>query len=243
MTTTTAGARKVTVRREPRDLRRFWRLLIAIALPIGPLGVTVARGIMPYWTNDDGRTIVEKSAAHPDLLNASAWLMLVLFPPLLLGMLVLGYVARRGAPVLATVGAGLSFLAYADWGVAGDSDYTVLTMHDAGFDVDTIYRVVDAGYAHPVATVSGLGWVAGHILGMILLGIALYRARVVARWVGIALAVSQPIHLISAIIVPSRLLDVTLGWGLTTVGFVMVSVAIARMPDDEWDLRPVRVRE
>jgi Domain of unknown function (DUF4386) len=225
------------VRREPRDLRRFWRLLIAVVLPIGPLGGT-ARGIMPYWTTDDGRTIVEKSAAHPDVLNATAWMMLVLFPSLLLGMLVLGYVARHGAPVLATVGAALSFLAYADWGVAGDSDYTVLTMHNAGFDVDTINRVVDAAYAHPVAAVSGFGWVVGHILGMILLGIALNRARVVPRWVGIALAVSQPIHLVSAIILPSRLLDVTLGWGLTTVGFVMASWAIARMPDDEWDPPP-----
>jgi multisubunit Na+/H+ antiporter MnhB subunit len=237
MTTTTASP-QATVER--RDLRRFWRLLIAIALPIGPLGVTIMRGFLPYWTSDDSQVITEKIAAHQDVMNALSWVMLICFPPLLLGMLVLGYVARRGAPVLATLGAGLSFVAYANSGAAGNSDYTALTMFRDGFDVATVHRVVEASYAHPISTVSGMFWVIGHIVGMILLGIALYRSRVVPRWVGVALAVSQPIHLISAIIVPSRLLDVTLGWGLTTLGFLMVSIAIARTPDDAWDLPPVR---
>ena len=67
------------------------------------------------------------------------------------------------------------------------------------------------------------------------LGIALAKSGVVARWVGAALAVSQPIQLVSAIILPSKLLDVTLGWGLTAVGFALVSVAVLRMSDDEFD--------
>jgi hypothetical protein len=50
--------------------------------------------------------------------------------------------------------------------------------------------------------------------------------------------VSQPIHLVAAIIVPSRLLDVTLGWGMTTVGFALVSLALLRMDDDDFDLPP-----
>jgi hypothetical protein len=73
---------------------------------------------------------------------------------------------------------------------------------------------------------------------MVLLGIALAKSGVVARWVGAALAVSQPIHLVSAIILPSKLLDVTLGWGLTAVGFALVSVAVLRMSDDGFDLPP-----
>ncbi len=237
MSTTTASPRTTA---ERRDLRRFWRLMIAIMLPIGPLGVVISRGLMPYWTNDEERVIAEKIAAHTDVMNALSWVMLVAFPPLLLGVLVLGYVTRRGAPVLATLGAGLSFLAYSGWTVAGNSDFTALTMFQDGFDVDTVYRVVHASYEHPLSVVTGAFWVIGHIVGMILLGIALYRSRVVPRWVGVALAVSQPIHLISAIIVPSRLLDVTLGWGLTTLGFLMVSIEIARTPDDSWDLPPVR---
>lgn len=231
---TTTIARDTAVRR-PRDLRRVWRLLIAVALPIGPLGVTVVRGIMPYWTSDDSASMVEKSVAEPGLLATMSWLSLVFTPPLLLGMLVLGYVARRGAPVLATVGAGLSFVTYANWGAGGFGDQDVWALHEAGFDVATIQRAAEASYDNPVATVATISWVAGHILGMILLGIALYRSRVVPRWVGVAIAVCQPIHLLGAVIVPSRLLDVTLGWGLATVGFAMVSRAIIRMTDQQWD--------
>jgi hypothetical protein len=32
-----------------RDPRTFWRVGLALALPIGPLLVTFARAIMPYW--------------------------------------------------------------------------------------------------------------------------------------------------------------------------------------------------
>jgi multisubunit Na+/H+ antiporter MnhB subunit len=73
---------------------------------------------------------------------------------------------------------------------------------------------------------------------MVLLGIALLRARAVPRWVAIALMVSQPMHLVSAVILPSRLLDVTLGWGLTTIAFAAVAVTILRTRNDDWDLPP-----
>lgn len=215
-----------------RDLRRFWRISIALMLPLGPLGVTVVRGIMPYWTSDDPSTVVAKALDHLDVMEAMAWVGLVFTAPLLLAMLVLGYVARRGAPVLATLGAVLSFLAYANWGAAGNPDYLMLVLGEAGYDAPEVVRILSLGDGHALAAVSGFGWVIGHIVGMILLAVALGKARVIPTWAATALAVSQPIHLISAIILPSRLLDVTLGWGLTTLAFVLVSVAILRMTDD-----------
>ncbi|MPZ94761.1 MAG: hypothetical protein GEU96_07540 [Propionibacteriales bacterium] len=175
-------------------------------------------------------------------MNAIAWIAMIFTPPLLFSMLVLGYVARRGAPVLATVGAAMSFVAYANWGAAGNVDYLTYIMGREGYSVAEITSLVDATYDHPVAMISSIGWVIGHILGMILLGIALARSGVVARWVGVVLAVSQPVHLVAAVIVPSRPLDVLGGWGLTTLGFVMVSVAIWRMSDDEFDARPLAGR-
>lgn len=91
---------------------------------------------------------------------------------------------------------------------------------------------------HPAAAV-GVGlFVVGHILGPVLLGAALWRARVVPRWVAIAVAVSQPVHLVSAVILPSRLLDVVLGWWLTTVAFAAIALVVLRMRDDEWDAAP-----
>jgi hypothetical protein len=238
MTTSPPIAQPATTGTQPRDLRKLWRILFAVVLPIGPLGVTVLRGMLPYWTDQDGRTIVQNSANNLDTLNAMLWIGMFVISPLLLGMLILGYVARRGSPVLATLGAGISFVSYAGWGASPSSDFVVYLMAKEGYGVDAINAFVEALYAHPVSVITGFGWVVGHILGMVLLGIALAKSGVVARWVGAALAVSQPIHLVSAIILPSKLLDVTLGWGLTAVGFAMVSVAVLRMSDDEFDLPP-----
>ena len=86
--------------------------------------------------------------------------------------------------------------------------------------------------------VTGLFWVAGHILGAVLLAVALHRAKVLPLWGALLMALSQPMHLVAAVIVPSRLLDVTLGWGLTTLTCALVSVWIFRTRNDDWDLPP-----
>jgi hypothetical protein len=191
---------------------------------------------MPYWTNDDTRTIIATSLAHPDTVTIMGWLGLFVLPPLVISMLAIGYLARRGSPVLATLGTAISFVAYVNSSVAGNTDLLVYSAGQQGFDQESIFRLVDATENNVFATISGFGWVIGHILGMVLLGIALLRARAVPRWVAVALMVSQPMHLVSAIIIPSRLLDVTLGWGLTTVAFTAVAVTILRTHNENWDL-------
>lgn len=227
---------------DPRDLRRFWRILFAVILPLGPLGITVGRAIMPYWTDQDSATIVANSLAHPEVTVLLGWIGLVFYPALLLGMLLLGYLARRRAPVLATLGAGLSFLAYANWSAAGNSDLLIYVMGRNGYDAQTILQINEAIQAEPIAVVTGVFWLLAHIVGMILLGLALGRSGIVQWWVAIALIASQPIHFISAVILPSRWLDVVLGWGLTTVCFAIISIAMVRMLDDDWDLPPEPVR-
>ena len=45
-------------------------------------------------------------------MEALNWLIFIVLPPVVLGTLALGYIARRGSPVLAMLGAGLSFFAW-----------------------------------------------------------------------------------------------------------------------------------
>jgi hypothetical protein len=72
-------------------------------------------------------------------------------------------------------------------------------------------------------------FVLGHVLGLILLGIALWRGRVVPAWAGLLLAASQVLHVVFAIIIPVHALD-GLAWGLTAVGFAAAAVALIREP-------------
>lgn len=244
MTTVDPARRAVTAEHAtaqeppPRDLRRTWRILLAVLIPLGPLGVAATRAVMPYWTDDDPATMVARTAAEPGRAEAMTWIWFVTFPALLLGALAVGYVARRGAPRLATAGALLTFTSFVMAGSFGGTDLTTHVMAREGLDQSTIVTVVEAVLGHPSVSVGTAVFVIGHIVGMILLGVAVARARVVSIWVGAIIAVSQPIHLVAAVIVPSRALDVFAGWGLTFVGFAFVALAVLRMRDDQFDLSP-----
>jgi len=90
---------------------------------------------------------------------------------------------------------------------------------------------------HPAGAVAGGFFVLGHVLGTILLGVAMLRGRVVPVWAAVATIIAQPIHFVAAVIVPSHPLDLC-GWGLNAIGFAALSVAILRLPDAEWSPAP-----
>lgn len=226
-----------------RDLRTMWRIAAALVITLGPLSILVIRAVMPYWTTDTPAAIVSQSLEHQTTLDFMVWSGLFFIPVLLFSVVAIAYVARRGSPVLATIGGGLGFIGWSMGATTVNMDYLVSQLGAGGFDQSTITHIGDALQNSTFAAVGGIIWLIGHILGMILTGIALGRAGIINWWVAGALMVSQPFHFIAAVVVPSRLLDVTLGWGLTTVASVCVSLAILRMANDQWDLGPAaRIR-
>ena len=135
---------------------------------------------MPYWTDDDPVTAMTAIAAAPEKMNVLVWLGTFLTPCMIISMLTLGYVARRGAPVLATVGTVLSFGAYALWGATGNVDYTATVLFAAGYRVDEVVTLTGHLDATGLSMAVGTFWVLGHILGLVILAIALHRAGAAA---------------------------------------------------------------
>jgi hypothetical protein len=88
----------------------------------------------------------------------------------------------------------------------------------------------------PVSNLTGTLFVFGHLIGTIILGLALWRSCTVPSWAALLLAVSQPIHLAS-VLLGNRPLDLV-GWAGTAVGFAAAGWALLRMNDDDFDLRP-----
>lgn len=221
-----------------RDLRGLWRMLAAFVVVMGPLSILVIRAIMPYWSTDAPADLVSQSLAHQQTLDIMVWSGIFFTPVLLLSVVAIAYVARRGSPLLATIGGGLSFVGWSMGATTVNMDYLVSQLGATGFDQALIVRIGDSLQNSNFAAVGGIIWLIGHIFGMILIGIALGRAGIIKWWAAIALMVSQPFHFIAAVVVPSRLLDVTLGWGLTTLVSLMVGIAILKMSNDQWDLAP-----
>jgi len=203
--------------------RARWLRAAVVIAPVGPLAIAILRGILPYDTTDDTLTIAEKAAANPMAQSAVVWLTYVALLTLPLGVLIASGLAVRARPMLGGVAAVLSWVGFTSLFFVVGADQLVLAGSEAGVPAQTIAALGTA--AHPSAAVAELVFVAGHILGAVLLGIALWR--VIPRWAAVALIVSQPLHLVFAVVVPNHALD-ALAWTLTAVGFAAAAVVLAR---------------
>lgn len=207
------------------DTRPAARWLAALVLPIGPAAVALLRYVLPYDTVDDPATIVGKVMAEPGRASFVLWLGFIAIVTLVPAAYFVGGLTRRGAPRLTAVALVLLVPGYLALPWLASSDYFVWAGAEAGLDAGAITRMYET--THPTVDVAGLFFVLGHVVGTVLLGIALWRTRVVGRWAAACTIVSQPIHLVAAVIIVSHTLDL-IGWGLQAVGFAAVGWAILR---------------
>ncbi|MEV0787720.1 hypothetical protein [Kribbella sp. NPDC050459] len=219
------------------DIRPVWRWAAAVILPIGPAAVALLRFLLPYDTADDVSTITSKIVGHLDRSSTILWLSYIALVTLVPGVYFVGRLARRGAPWLTGIALFLMVPGYLSLPWLASSDAFIWSAGTAGADQATITRIAEA--THGSVDVAGIVFVVGHVLGTILLGIAMWRSGVGGRWAAVAVAASQPLHLIS-VIISSHPLDLV-GWGLQAAGFAAVGWAILRMPNDEWQPLPYAV--
>jgi hypothetical protein len=218
------------------DLRRSSRLLAAILIPVGPAAVAVLRLVMPYDTTDGGTEIVRSVAAHQGRANAIVWLGLVALLTLVPGVIWVGRIVGRTAPRLTAAALLLLVPAYEMLALLVASDAIALYGVQHGLPARTVADMYTS--VHPIMIVGAVFFVLGHVLGTVLLGIAMLRGGAVPRWAAIATLVAQPLHFVAAIVVANHPLDF-LAWGLNAVGFAAVSIVILRTADDDWAPRPV----
>jgi hypothetical protein len=176
--------------------------------------------------------------ASPGYLEAGIWTGLFVSATGVAGVVAVAWVSRRRAPVLTSVGLVLAFAGFSALFAGGaDSDLIPYLTATEGLDRDTAYQLGSGLELGPHSAMTGIVFVFGHLVGTVLLGLAMWRARVVPAALALGLAVSQPIHLIS-VMTGLRLLDLV-GWGLTAVGFGAASWVLLRMRNDDFDLPPL----
>ena len=217
------------------DLRHTSRVFAAVLLPVGPACVAALRFVLPYVTADSSEDVVRSVSAHQTAQNAVVWLGFVAVLALVPAVIFAGRVVGRRSPRLAAAATVLLVLGYISlaWLTVGDAVLLYGVRHDLS---PAVLADMYTGL-HPAQTVAEILFVAGHVLGTILLGIGMLRGRTVAPVFAWATIVAQPIHFVAAVIVGSHALDL-FGWGLNAVGFAALSVAILRLPDDEWAPAP-----
>jgi hypothetical protein len=170
------------------------------------------------------------------------WIGVVLAPTCIAGVVAVGWLSRRRVPISTTIGLILAVVGFTCLAVGnsfGEVSTALVASHPE-FDRATTYTVGSGLELGPVSNLTGTLFVFGHLIGTVILGVALWRSRIVPPWAGLFLAISQPIHLAS-VLLGNRPLDLV-GWGGTAVGFAVAGWALLRMNNDDFDLAPDRTQ-
>lgn len=106
--------------------------------------------------------------------------MLTLIP----GIIAVGVMARHGAPRLGTAGLVLAFAGFMSlfWSTVAGSDNVALAAARIGVSPALTGRLLDSMGAVPAIGRGSWLFVAGHILGLVLIGTALWRGHVLPSW-------------------------------------------------------------
>jgi hypothetical protein len=153
------------------------------------------------------------------------WLGYLATLTLVPGVLAAASLARRGAPRLATWAVALLVPAYLSMGALVTGDAVLWSGHRAGLSAETTGAVYDD--LHPSIGVAVGVFVLGHVVGTVLLGLALLRSRAIRAPFAWALTISQPLHVVAFVVLGVQALDVV-AWALTTVGMAAAAVALVR---------------
>jgi hypothetical protein len=221
------------------DARTLWRMLLAVTTPWIAVFVAVGRFLLPYDMSDEPRTIFEAMLTHPAYETAMAWSGVLLVPTCVSGVTAVAFLSRRRAPILTTIGLLLAFVGFVCL-MAGDGFGSLIAQvvaRQPELDSTTAYALGHGIESSVLSGVTGNLFVFGHLIGTVILGIALWRARMIPSWLAIALAISQPIHLIS-VLIGNRPLDLV-GWGSTALGFAAAGWALLRMDNADFDVEPL----
>jgi hypothetical protein len=200
----------------------------AVCLLAGPVGQLVQFLVTPIGEADSAATQVSQAADHASRMQwaMSLDLLILLVAP---AVLCAGSVAGGARSKLAAAGSGLVFVTWLGAGYLLGSD-VLLYVAAQDSDRSAASRLVDGYLSNGVVTGVVVAYIAGHVVGFVLLGIALVRSRAVPRWAGVAVAVWPVLELAGE---GSGVRAVAAGgFGLLAVGFGACAVAWLRSRTD-----------
>jgi hypothetical protein len=235
-TTTTTTVRPESIRR-PRDARRFRRIAAAAILPVPALCIAAGRPLLPPGVFDDTARMLDGIASRGGASQVAVWLSAVSMLLMVPALLAASRLARRRRPRMATAAAAVNLAAYLGAGLGFTAfDAFLVVASQPGTDRAGVLPAIQAYQEGGVYSLSAGLFVVGHVLGMVLLGLALRGS--VPRWASTAITVSQPLHFVCFVILQRFWLDAA-AWGLAAAGLAACAVTVLRTPDDEWDLPPL----
>jgi hypothetical protein len=218
-----------------RDVRTFQRYVAAVIMLVP--ATTVAVGRLFQTDDSDTRRTLDLIAANPDRQFTFALLGFIGLLCVVPAFLAAGSLSRRRRPVLTTIALAVNLLAYLGAFAMSAIDNLYLIGASLPSDQrDVAALVIDKMWSTGIPGISTNLFVFGHILGAILMGLALRGSIATVGW--LAMLLTTPMHVLAFVVLQMPALDMA-AWLLMTLAFACCAVKIIKTPNDEWDLPPI----
>jgi hypothetical protein len=202
-------------------VRNTWRVAAGVlCLVLGSATQLIQFLISPMKEADSPAQQVAAASAHLGAMRASMWLdvpMLLIIPAILYA----GYLVRGSR--LGTIGNAFAFVSALGAGYLLAQDIVVYAAARQGGAAAV--GVVSGFEKSGVLTFIAVVYLIGHVIGFVLLGIALVRSSTVPAWAGIALC-AWPFAEMGGEALAAPVAAV--GFALLTIGFAACAVALVR---------------
>lgn len=210
---------------EPERLGHWVRALALVVVPVGPVAIALVRFVLPYRTVDEPAAMAVGVAANLGRQSLVLWLGLIAAMTIPPAVVWIGGLTYQGAPRLTVAALLLAVPGYLTLGLLLVPDVLMYAGLSHGLDPQTVARLV--ANSHPSVAIAEVGFVVGHVLGTVLLGLALWRSRAVPAWAAAMVTISQPVHVLAAVVLSSAPLDLA-AWMMSAVGFAAAGAASLR---------------
>lgn len=214
------------------DARNFGRTATGLLLIVGPLLLTIAAFVSPNTDHKNKVHELNAIAAHKGSYLAGGLIWLA--ASILLLLAAVGLIKMFRGPRGVTLGqvSGLLLILGSMVGVAwyalGALEYEMV--NHQGLDRQALATFLHKSDQTGTLVPLFLLFVIGVVLGLVLLGVASLRTRVIPVWASVVLIVSGPLTFFSNGRVASGVAGL-----VTLVGLGVLGARALRMSDEEWD--------
>ena len=213
----------------------FRRTLTAICLIGAPLLFSAAEFVSPPGaeTNSSEAMLAQVAQYRTDqlLLVVFGTLSAILFIPLVFGLIHM--LSDRGV-VLGHIGGGLTLLGSALIISLDGMNLALWAMTAPGMDLSAMAKVLDGMGNSPIMMVLFMShWIFA--IGILLLGIALWQARICPRWASLCIILAPLIDFILGSVLGDGLVISVLSDALFIIGFGGIAWKLLVTSDAEWE--------
>ncbi len=211
------------------DPRSFRRTAVGLCLIAGPLVTLIGGLVTPWETTETTAAYLQALGENPTRAQISAVLLYFGFLLTAVGIFGIIHLLRHRAVVLAHVAGVLAVWGWVTLPGLLISDFYDLSLAQWTNRQDAIAISERAG-GYIGGAIIGIPVLLG-LLGLVLLGVALWRARLAPLWVPVVLLAGTIISQFG----PPGVVSWALGTGLWLASLGYVGLMILRMADDEWE--------